>query len=122
MNPAAGIGGESPGWDHAMDMRVMPEILTPGMEHREETDLRSEMLGVDGNLQKGFGAGPEQQVVEELLVLQQQWRELVGQGKDHVEVADREEFFLARREPAVTGCDLTLWAVPIATGVEDDGT
>jgi hypothetical protein len=80
------------------------------------------MLGIDGNLQKGFGAGPEQQVVEELLVLQQEWRELVGQGKDHVEVADREQFFLTSREPAMTGCDLTLWAVPIATGVEEDGT
>jgi hypothetical protein len=60
------------------------------MEHRKETDLGSEMLGVEGNLQKSFGAGPKQEVVEELLVLQQQGRELVGQGKDHVEVADGE--------------------------------
>jgi len=52
------------------------------MEHREETDLGSEMLGVEGNLQKSPGTGPEQQIVEELLVLQQEWRELVGQGKD----------------------------------------
>jgi hypothetical protein len=48
------------------------------MEHRKESDLGSEMLGVDGDLQKSFGARPEQQVVEELLVLQQQGRELVG--------------------------------------------
>jgi hypothetical protein len=46
----------------------------------------------------------------------------VGQGKDHVEVADCEQFFLASREPTATGGDLTLWAVPIATGVEDDST
>jgi hypothetical protein len=46
----------------------------------------------------------------------------MGQGKDHVEVADCEQFFLASREPTATGCDLTLWAVPIATGVEHDGT
>jgi hypothetical protein len=37
-----------------------------------------------------------------------------------VEVADREQFFLASSEPTVTSCDLTLWAMPIATGVEDD--
>jgi hypothetical protein len=42
------------------------------MEHRKETDLGSEMLGVEGNLQKSFGAGAKQQVVEELLVLQQE--------------------------------------------------
>ncbi len=92
------------------------------MEHREAPDLGSEMLGVEGNLQKGFRAGPEQQVVEELFVLQHQWRELVGQGKDHVEVFDREQFFLASREPAATSRYLTLWAVPIATGVEYDRT
>jgi len=92
------------------------------MEHREETDLGSEMLGVEGNLQKSLGTGPEQQIVEELLVLQQEWRELVGQGKDHVEVVDGEQFFLASREPTLTGCHLTLWAMAIPTGVENDGT
>jgi hypothetical protein len=92
------------------------------MEHRQETDLGSEMLGVEGNLQKGFGAGPKQQVVEEFLVLQHQGRELVGQGKDHVEVVDREQFFLASREPTLTGCHLTLRAMPIATGVENEST
>ena len=44
------------------------------------------------------------------------------QGKDHMEVADREQFVLASGEPAMTGCDLTLWAMAIAAGVEDDGT
>jgi hypothetical protein len=75
------------------------------MEHRKETDLGSEMLGVEGNLQKSFGAGPEQQIVEELLVLQQEWTELVRQGKHYVEVADGEQFFLASREPAATSRD-----------------
>jgi hypothetical protein len=92
------------------------------MEHRKKTDLGSEMLGVKGNLQKSFGAGPEQQIVEELLVLQYEWTELVRQGKHYVEVADGEQFFLASCEPAPTGCHLTFWAMPIATGVENDGT
>src|SRR5882672_4064098 len=92
------------------------------MEHRQETDLGTEMLGVEGNLQKSFGAGAKQQVVEELLVLQHEWRELVGQGKDHMKVVDGEQFFLASREPALTGCHLTFWAMPIATGVEKEST
>jgi hypothetical protein len=78
------------------------------------------MLGVEGNLQKSFGAGPEQQVVKELLVLQHQGRELVGQGKDHVKVVDREQLFLTSSEPTLTGCHLTFWAMPIATGVENE--
>jgi hypothetical protein len=80
------------------------------------------MLGIEYDLQKSFGARPKQQVVEELVVLQHQGRELVGQGKDHVEVADGEQFFLASREPTVTSCHLTFGAMPIATGVEDDST
>jgi hypothetical protein len=80
------------------------------------------MLGVEGNLQKSFGAGAEQQIVEELLVLQHEGRELVRQGKNYVEVADGKQFFLASREPASTSRDLTLGAVSIATGVENDDT
>jgi hypothetical protein len=34
------------------------------MEHRQEADLGTEMFGVEGNLQKSFGAGAKQQVVE----------------------------------------------------------
>src|ERR1700723_4441210 len=90
------------------------------MEHRKKADLGSEMLGVEGHLEKSFGAGPEQQIVEELLVLQHEWRELMRQGKHYVEVADGEQFFLASREPAPTSRDLTLGAVPIATGGEKD--
>jgi hypothetical protein len=91
------------------------------MEHRKKADLGSKMLGVEGNFQKSFGAGPEQQIVEELLVLEHEWRELVRQGKHNVEVADGEQFFLTSREPALTSRHLTLGAVPIATGVENDG-
>ena len=92
------------------------------MEHRQESDLGSEMFGIEGNLEKSFGAGLKQQVVEELLVLQHEWRELVGQGKDHVKVVEREQFFLASSEPTLTGCHLTFWAMPIATGVENEST
>jgi hypothetical protein len=90
------------------------------MEHRKKADLGSKMLGVEGNLEKSFGTGPKQQIVEELLVLQHEGRELVRQGKHYVEVADGEQFFLASREPAPTSRDLTLGTVPIATGVEND--
>src|ERR1700721_928063 len=90
------------------------------MEHRKKADLGSKMLRVEGNLQKSFGAGPEQQIVEEFLVLQQEWRELMRQGKHYGEVAGGEQFFWASREPAPPSRDLTLGAVPIATGGEND--
>ena len=52
-----------------MNVRVMPEGLTPGMEHNEEADLRAADAWGRGQCPEEFGAGPEQQIVEELLVL-----------------------------------------------------
>jgi hypothetical protein len=122
VNPAEVIGRKTSGWDYAMNVRVKEQVLSPSVEHRKKTDLGAKMLGVEGNFQKSFGAGAEQQIVEELLVLQHEGRELVRQGKNYVEVADGKQFFLASREPAPPSRDLTLGAVSIATGVENDDT
>jgi len=45
------------------------QSLSPGMENAEEADLGAEMLGVGGNLQQSRGAGVEQEVIDNLLVL-----------------------------------------------------
>ena len=55
--------------DHAMHMRVVQQILAPRVEHTQKTDLRSEMFGVGGNLQQRGGAGAEQEIVDDPLVL-----------------------------------------------------
>jgi len=69
-NPAGVIAGESAGGHHAMDMRMKLELLVPCVQHAEEADLGSEMGGIARHLQQGFGAGPEQQTVDDLLVLE----------------------------------------------------
>ena len=58
-----------------MNVRMMLKILSPGVEHAEEADLRAEMLGIGGDLQQGRGAGAEQEIVDDLLVLQSQPRQ-----------------------------------------------
>ncbi len=62
-----------------MDMRVKLELLIPGVQHTEEADLRAEMFGIAGNFEKGFCTGAKQKIVEDLLVLQSQWRQLTRQ-------------------------------------------
>jgi hypothetical protein len=69
-NPAGVIAGESAGGEDTVDMGMKLEFLVPGMEHAEEADLGSEMGGIVRDLQQGFGAGPEQQTVDDLLVLE----------------------------------------------------
>jgi hypothetical protein len=62
----------------AMDMRMNAEFLTPGMQHAEETEFCTEMSWIASDFQKCFRAGAKQEIVDDLLVLQHQWRQLVG--------------------------------------------
>src|SRR6059036_1926841 len=68
-NPAGVIAGKSAGGNDTVDMGMKLEFLVPGMEHAEEADLSSEMGRVACDFQQGFGASPEQQTVDDLLVL-----------------------------------------------------
>ena len=69
-NPAGVIAGESAGGNDAMDMGMKLEFLVPGVKHAEEADLGFERGGMARDLQQGFGAGPEQQTVDEFPVLE----------------------------------------------------
>ena len=59
-----------------MDMRVKAEFLIPGMQHAEETYLRAEVSRIACNLEKSFRTGAKQKIVDDLLVLQSEWRQL----------------------------------------------
>src|SRR5271165_5961169 len=65
VDPAGVIQRKSTGRDHAMDMGMMLELLIPGVQHAEETDLGAQMSGIASHFEQGCGAGAEQQVVDE---------------------------------------------------------
>ena len=69
-DPAPVIQGETAGRNHTMQMGMMIEFLTPGMEHAEEADFGAEMAGIAGDFEQRFSTGPEQEIVDDLLVLQ----------------------------------------------------
>lgn len=50
-------------------MRVLLQLLIPGVEDAEETDLGAQVPGMARDFQQGLGVGAEQQIVENLLVL-----------------------------------------------------
>ena len=51
---------------------MMLEVLSPGMEHAEESDVGSQVLGIASQFEQRRGAGAEEQIVEQPLVLQDQ--------------------------------------------------
>ena len=87
--PACAAGRQASRWNDTMDMRMKQEILAPGMQDREESDLGSKMFGIGGHLHKRLRHGAEQQVVEFNGVLPDHCVEQVGQRKDDVKVAGR---------------------------------
>ncbi len=104
-----------------MNMRMNFEFLAPGMQHTEEANLCAEVSRMASDFEKGFGTGAEQKIVEDLLVLQNQWRQAAGECEDHVQVARRKQFSSTRSDPAFSCSDLTLRAVAIAAAVIRDG-
>src|SRR5712664_4445545 len=104
-----------------MDMGMESKFLTPGVQHGEEAEFRADVSGVASDFEKSFRTGAEQQIVDDFLILQDQWRELRRKREDHMDVARREKFSLTCGDPAFAGRGLTLWAVSIAAGVVRDG-
>jgi hypothetical protein len=64
-----------------MDMRMMLQPLVPGMQHAEETDLCAEVTRIASNLEQRCGTGSKEQVVDDALVLQREWRDFMGRVK-----------------------------------------
>src|SRR6516162_1540384 len=100
--------------DH-VDVRVVGHCRAPAVEHRGGADASAEVLGIGGNREQGLGGGPEQQVVDDRLVLVGDWGDRGWQREDHVEISDRQQIGLARRKPILRCRALTLWAMAVAT-------
>jgi hypothetical protein len=101
---------------------MMLQSLIPGMKHAEEADLGTEMTRVASDLQKGFGAGVKQQVIDQPFVLQRKWGQFSRQREDNVDIASGEQFAFPRLEPAQAGVALAPWAMPVTARVVRDGS
>src|SRR5499427_3900028 len=60
------------------------------------------------------------EAVDDRLVLIGDWRDLGGQREDYVEIADRQQIGLARRQPILRRRTLALWAMAVAACVVGD--
>ena len=88
--------------------------LAPGVQHRDQADLGTEMtrVGCDGAQRRGRAA--EQDVVDDTLVLQGDRGDRFGEGEDDMEVGHREQVGLAGFQPERTGQRLALGTVAVA--------
>ena len=66
---------------HAVHMGVVFEVLAPGVQDRQESDLGPEMLRIGGDLLQGLGGGAEQKAVDLPLILKGDWTSAEGSVK-----------------------------------------
>src|ERR1700689_395212 len=95
----------------------MLEGLSPAMQDGEETDLRSEMLGIGRDGSHGFSRGLEEDAVDHLLVLVGDRADLRWHSKDHVKITDPQKFGLAVLDPLRPSQRLAFWAMSVGATV-----
>src|ERR1035437_4972313 len=71
-DPALVVGTESAGRDDAVNMGMVQQLLIPGVQYAEESNLRTQVFGISGDLEQSFGVDAEQQTIDLCLVLQGQ--------------------------------------------------
>src|SRR5437773_7028836 len=98
----------------AVNVGMQQQVLSPGVQDADHTDLGSQVFRIRCDFQQGLCAGGEQQIVKQARVLQGQDIQFVRHGEHGMEIAGSQEFALA-------GLRLTLGAVPISTRVVGDG-
>ena len=69
MDPLRTVGGKPSSWDQAVQVGMMKQVLTPGMQDGKESNVGSEMARIPSYLLQGLRTGAEQEVIEDVLVL-----------------------------------------------------
>jgi len=119
-DPALTVWSHSTAGHHAVQMRVMQQILPPGMQDGNEADLGTQMFGVARDGAQRLGSGSKQDVVHHGLVLVRDRGNLLRHCENDVEILDWQQFSLPVLKPLCSHQRLTLWAMAIAATVEGD--
>ena len=99
---------------------MLRERLAPRVEDRGDPDRAAEVPRIAPEGEQRVGGRAEEQRVDHARIALRERVEVVRQGEDDVEVRDRQQVGLARREPPFLGERLALGTVAIATGVVGD--
>src|SRR5215213_2753330 len=69
-NPALAVRRNSTTRHQAVQMRMVHQVLSPGVQHSQKADLRAQVFGIRGDRVQCFGRRSEQDVVDDNLVLE----------------------------------------------------
>ena len=98
-------------------MRVKAQILIPGMQYCHEARLHLSALALLGQFKERLGGRFEEHIVHGLLVVENQWVDLVGLGDHHVKVVDGKDVFQPILQPFCALQALTFRAIAVPARV-----
>ena len=98
-DPAFTVQRDPAARNKKVNVRVVQQILSPGVQHTQEADLRAQMVWIGGDLTQGVRRRPEQDIVDNGLVLEGDDLDLLGHREHDVEVGRVEQFGPTVLEP-----------------------
>jgi hypothetical protein len=99
-----------------MPMRVVQQVLTPGVKHGKKADARPQMLRIGSDGEQGLGNGAQQESIEAALILQTPVSQGLGNGEHYVAVGYGQQLLGLLGQPAIAGRRRALGAVTITAG------
>src|SRR5216684_2188725 len=103
-----------------MEMQVLRERLTPGVEDRGDPDGATEVPRVSAEGEQRVGRRAKEERIDHPRIALGERVEGVRQSEHDVAVRNREQIGATRRQPSFLGERLAFWAMAIATGVIAD--
>jgi hypothetical protein len=103
-DPAPAIRRDATARHDDVDVWVVGQRRAPGMEHGGQSDPGAKMLGVGSDGDERPGRHPEQQVVDDRLVLPGDGGDRPRQAKHDVEVGNRQQLRFPIGEPRSGEC------------------
>src|ERR1700730_7506184 len=103
-----------------MQMGMVGHRGAPRVQHREESDLRPQMLGIGRNGTQCLAGRPEQDVVDDVLILKSNRCDWLRHSEDHMEILGVEKLGSTIIQPLGASQRFAFWAVAITARIITD--
>ena len=116
-DPRAGVRMDATAGDQRVHVNMVAHVPLPGMQRSHHADLSAQPPGIQGQGLQRLGGGPEEEIIDQLLMGAGEGIQAVGQGEGDQKVGNRQEFPELRIAPAVGAVLAALGAMAVAAGM-----
>lgn len=111
------VSGQTAAGNDAVNVRVVIERLSPGMQDLDNAGSGAKKLRVGGKFQQSLGRSPVEKIVKKLLIAVDQGVQFLRNGKDHMEVRCVDDLRLSGIDPLLFQESLAVGTVAVAAGI-----